>query len=380
MEGFRLANVSLAVDILKMFCEKSKTDNFIFSPLCISSALTLTFKGAKGNTSTEIEKVLHFEKVNDYDFGFQTLTADISRLCSPLKVVKKLYVDSSHKCTKEFLNSTKKPYPSELESIDIKSRAEEARNQINASVKDLTDGHMETVLDEDSLNENTNMVLLGASYLKGCWLYKYNESETKEAEFHISKTETKPVQMMHQEAQLGFRFVKESNLSVVEIPFEGKQMSMLILLPKTMEDECTGLEKLEKELTYENYANWTNPSMLANSKVKLSLPTFKIESCYDLKDTLNSLGIKDAFNEEAADFSGMSESKGLSLSQAICKAAIEINEDGYETPDVSKGRHLMPKTECVVNSPFIFIVRHNKTQSIFLCGRYRGPSQDCTSS
>lgn len=375
-----MANASLAVDILKMFCEKSKTGNFIISPLCVSSALALTFKGAKGNTATEIQKVLRFEKVNDYDFGFQTLTADISKLCSPLKVVKKLYVHSSHECTKEFLNSTKKCYPSELESIDIKSRAEEARNQINASVKDLTDGHMETVLEKGSLNENTNMVLLGAAYLKGCWLYKFNASETKEAEFHISRTETKPVHMMQQEARLGFRFVKESNLSVVEIPFAGRQMCMLILLPKTTEDECTGLEKLEKELTYEKYANWTNPSMLANSKVKLSLPTFKIESCFDLKDTLNSLGIKDAFNDEAADFSGMSESKGLSVSQAICKAAIEINEDGIETPDVTKERHLMPKTECVANSPFIYILRHTKTQSIFLCGRYRGPSQDCTSS
>ncbi|KAM5158481.1 serpin B5 [Mantella aurantiaca] len=374
MEAFRLANTSLAVDFLKNFCEKSKTDNFIISPICVSSTLALAFKGAKGNTATEIEKVLHFENVNDYDFGFQTLTSDISKMCSPLKVVKKLYVDSSHKLTKEFINSTKKPYPSELESIDIKSRAEEARNQIITSVKDLTDGNIETILDEGSLNENTNMVLLGAACLKGCWLYKFNESETKEAEFRISKTETKPVQMMQLEARLGFRFLKEFNLTILEIPFSGKQMAMLILLPKITEDECTGLEKLEKELSYENYANWTNPSKLANTKVKLSLPKFKIESCYNLKDTLNSLEIKDAFNEEAADFSGMSESKGLSVSQAIYKAVIEMNEDGSETPDVTRERYLMPKTECVTDSPFIFILRHNKTQSIFLCGRYCGPS------
>ncbi|CAI9586547.1 unnamed protein product [Staurois parvus] len=374
MDAFRLANTSLAIDILKMFCEKSKTDNFIFSPICVSNTLALAFKGAKGDTAAEIEKALHFEKVNAYDFGFQSLTSDISKMCSPLKIVKRLYVDSSHKCTKEFINSTKKHYPSELEPIDIKSRVDEARNQINTSVKDLTDGSMEMVLDEGSLNENTNMVLLGAASLKGCWLYKFNEPETKESTFHISKTETKPVQMMQQEARLGFRSLKELNLTILEIPFAWKQINMLILLPKTTEDEHTGLEQLEKELTYENFADWTNPSMMANSKVKLSLPKFKIESCYNLKDTLNSLGIKNAFNDETADFSGMSESKGLSVSQAICKAAIEINEDGSETPDVSKERYLMPKTECIANSPFIFIVRHNKTQTILLCGRYCGPS------
>lgn len=374
MEGFRLANISLAIDILKMFCEKNKTENFIFSPICVSSTLALAFKGAKGDTATEIEKVLHFEKVNDYDFGFQTLTSDISKMCSPLKVVKRVYIDSSYKCTKEFINSTKKPYSLELESVDIKSQVEKARLQINTTVKDLTDGNMETVLDEGSLSENTNMVLLGAAYLKGCWLYKFNESETKEAEFHINKTETKPVQMMQQEARLGVRSLKELNLTILEIPFTGKQMTMLILLPKTTEDENTGLDKLEKELTYENYARWANPSMMANSKVKLSLPKFKIESCYNLNDTLNSLGIKNAFNDEAADFSGMSDIKGLSVSLAICKATIEIDEDGIETPDVTKERYLMPKTECIVNSPFIFIVKHNKTQSILLCGRYCGPS------
>ncbi|PIO36932.1 hypothetical protein AB205_0171920, partial [Aquarana catesbeiana] len=87
----------------------------------------------------------------------------------------------------EFINSTKKPYSLELESVDIKSQVEKARLQINTTVKDLTDGNMEMVLDEGSLSENTNMVLLGAAYLKGCWLYKFNESETKEAEFHINK-------------------------------------------------------------------------------------------------------------------------------------------------------------------------------------------------
>ncbi|XP_072269434.1 serpin B5 [Pyxicephalus adspersus] len=374
MEAFRLGNTSLCVDVLKMLCEKSKTDNFIFSPICVSSTLALLLKGAKGNTAAEIQKALHFENVNDYDFGFQTLTSDISKMCSPLKVVKNLYVDSSHKFTKEFINSTKKPYASELVSIDIKSRPEEACNQINTSVKDLTDGNIETVLDEGSLNENTNMVLLGATYLKGVWQYKFNESETKEADFHISKTETKPVQMMQQEARLAFRFIKEINLTILEIPFAGKQMAMVILLPKTTEDESTGLEKLEKQLTYENYAEWTNPSKMANSKVKLSFPKFSMEKCSNMADILKSLGMDDAFNEEKADFSGMSESKGLSVSQAIYKAAIEINEDGSETPDVTRERYLMPKTECTVNSPFIFILRHNKTQNIFFCGRYCGPS------
>lgn len=376
MDAFRLANAALAIDILKNLNEKNKTENFIFSPLCISSTLTLAFKGAKGNTATEIEKVLHFENVKDYDFGFQTLTSDINKIsaASSMKMVKRLYVDSSFNCTKEFINSTKKPYPSELEVIDIKCRVEEARNQINTSIKDLTDGNVVDVLAEGLLNENTNMLLLGAAYYKGNWLYKFNESETKEVDFHVTKTETKPVQMMHLDARLSIRTVNEQNLMILDIPFAGKQISMLIIMPKSIEDDSTGLEKVEKEMTYENYVNWTNPSMMANSKVKLSLPKFKIESSHNLKDNLKSLGIKDAFNDEVADFSGMSEKKGLSVSEAIYEAGIEIGEDGSEAADVIRERVLMPKTECNVNRPFLFIVKHNKTQGILFYGRYTGPT------
>ncbi|XP_063779099.1 serpin B5-like isoform X2 [Pseudophryne corroboree] len=379
MEGFHQANTALSMDIFKKFTEQRKTENFIFSPICLSYSLALGFKGSKGNTATEIEKVLHFEKVKDYDFGFQTLNSDICKISAtlPLKVVKRLYVDSSFNCTKEFINSTKKPYPSELEIIDIKTRAEEARNQINASIKELTDGHMQNLLSEGLLNENTNMLMLGSAYFKGCWLYKFNESETKEGVFHINKTETKPIQMMQLEARLSIRSIKELNLVILDIPFAGKHISMLILMSKNTEDDSAGLEKLEQDLTLENYLNWTNPSMMANSKVKLTLPKFKIESSYDLKDNLRSLGINDAFDEEVADFSGMSETKGLSISQAMYNAGIDITEDGTETADVTKERYLMPKTECNVDHPFLFLIRHKKTQSIFFCGRYCCPEASC---
>ncbi|KAM4704642.1 serpin B5 [Rhinophrynus dorsalis] len=379
MDALRLANTALAIDIFKLLCEKNKTGNIIFSPLCISSSLALAYKGSKGNTATELEKVLHFEKVKDCDFGFQTLASDISKISSfySLKLVKRLYIENSFNCTKEFINSAKKPYPAELEVVDIKSRAEEARNQINTSIKDLTDSKIETALSEGSCDENTKLILLGAAYFKGSWLYKFNESETKEVEFHISKTETKPVQMMYLEARLSIGYINELKTLILEIPYTAKHLSMIILLPKNIEDNSTGLEKLEHDMTFEKYVHWTNPSMMANSKVKLCLPKFKLENSFDLKDILKSLGVNDAFNEEAADFSGMSESKGIALSQAIQKACIEVNEDGTETADVTRERLLMHKEEFHVDHPFIFMLRHNKTRTILMYGRYCCPSEPC---
>ncbi|KAG8571887.1 hypothetical protein GDO81_011817 [Engystomops pustulosus] len=102
MEAFHMANAAFAVDIFNIFNEKCKTENFIFSPLTISSTLALAYKAAKGNTATEMKKGLHYENVKDFDFGFQTLSSDINRIssASSLKMVKRLYVDASCNCTK----------------------------------------------------------------------------------------------------------------------------------------------------------------------------------------------------------------------------------------------------------------------------------------
>ncbi|KAE8597728.1 hypothetical protein XENTR_v10016579 [Xenopus tropicalis] len=377
MDALRLANTALAVDIFKKLCEKSATDNFVCSPLCISSSLSLIRKGSQGNTASELEKALHFEKVKDPDFGFQLLSSDISKISSAnsLKLLKRVYVDNSIECKKDFINSAKKPYPLELETIDFKSQAEEARTQINSSVKELTDGNFETVLNEGSCDENTKIIMLGAASFKGKWVYTFNKSETKEMDFHINKKETKPVQMMHLEARLSIGYINELKTMVLEMPFQSKHFSMLILLPKDIEDDSTGLKKLEQDMTFEKYTHWTNPSMMANSKVKVSLPKFKMENSYDLKDMLKSLGINDAFNEEASDFSEMTESKGISISQAIQKACIEVDEDGTESADVSMERRLMNKEEFLADHPFIYILRHNKTRTIIMLGRYCGPSE-----
>ncbi|KAM8966979.1 serpin B5 [Pelodytes ibericus] len=375
MDAFRLANTSLAVDIFKKLCDKNKNENIIFSPICISTSLGLLFKGSGGNTKIELDKVLHLEKVKDADFGFQSLASDISKTSSVycLKVVKRLYMEQSLNCSKEFINSTKKPYPSELEILDIKSQPEEARTQVNTSIKDLTDGTFETMLDEGTCDENSKILMLGAAYFKGSWLYKFNESETKEMDFHISKTETKPVQMMCLEARFSIGYINELKTMVLEIPFTSKFLSLLVLLPKSIQDDSTGLEQLEQDITSEKFVLWTNPSMMANSKVKVCLPKFKMECTYDLKDTLKDLGMNDAFNEEVADFSGMSECKGISVSQAIHSACIEISEDGTETADITKERLLMHKEEFTADRPFLYMVRHNKTRTTLLLGRYLSP-------
>ncbi|CAM2106198.1 unnamed protein product [Caretta caretta] len=148
---------------------------------------------------------------------------------------------------------------------------------------------------------------------------------------------------------------------------------MLILLPKEIEDDTTGLEQLEQLLTPETLVQWTNPSVMANTKVNVFLPKFKMEGDYDLKPALESLGMTDIFNENVADFSEMSETNGIVLSQIIHRVSLEVNEEGAELRDVPGYRILQHKDEFKADHPFIFLFRHNKTRNIILSGRFCSP-------
>ncbi|XP_005368784.1 serpin B5 [Microtus ochrogaster] len=375
MDSLRLANSAFAVDLFKQLCEKEPTGNILFSPICLSTSLSLAQVGAKGDTASEIGQVLHFENVKDVPFGFQTVTSDVNKLSSfySLKLIKRLYIDKSLNPSTEFISSTKRPYAKELETVDFKDKLEETKGQINSSVKELTDGHFENILSENSISDQTKILMVNAAYFVGKWMKKFPESETKECPFRVNKTDTKPIQMMNLEATFCLGNIDEINAKIIELPFQNKHLSMLIVLPKDVEDESTGLEKIEKQLNPDTLLQWTNPSTMANAKVKLSLPKFKVEKMIDPKASLERLGLKSLFDENTSDFSGMSETKGVTLSNVIHRVCLEITEDGGESIEVPGSRILQHKDEFNADHPFIYIIRHNKTRNIIFFGKFCSP-------
>ncbi|XP_042549456.1 serpin B5 [Dipodomys spectabilis] len=375
MDALRLANSAFAVDLFKQLCEKEPQGNVLFSPICLSTSLSLAQVGAKGDTANEIGQVLHFENVKDVPFGFQTVTSDVNKLSSfySLKLIKRLYVDKSLNPSTEFISSTKRPYANELETVDFKDKLDETKSQINSSIKELTDGHFENILSDNRVNDQTKILVVNAAYFVGKWMKKFPESETKECPFRVSKTETKPVQMMNLEATFCMGNIDDIGCKIIELPFQNKHLSMLVLLPKDVEDESTGLERIENQLNSETLLQWTNPSILANAKVKLSLPKFKVEKMIDPKVSLENLGLKTTFNEDTSDFSGMSDTKGVALSNVIHSVCLEITEDGGESIEVPGSRILQHKDEFNANHPFIYLIRHNKTRNIVFFGKFCSP-------
>lgn len=134
--------------------------------------------------------------------------------------------------------------------------------------------------------------------------------------------------------------------------------------------------QVERELTYEKLAEWSNSDSMMKAEVELYLPKLKLEENYDLKSTLSSMGIRNAFDPVQADFTGMSVKKDLFISKVIHKAFVEVNEEGTEAvaaTGVLVMRTRTPKVTFKADHPFLFFIRHNKSQTILFFGRFCSP-------
>ncbi|NXO74136.1 SPB6 protein, partial [Phainopepla nitens] len=192
--------------------------------------------------------------------------------------------------------------------------------------------------------------------------------------------ETRPVQMMFREADFNMTYIGDFQTKILELPYVGNELSMIILLPDAIQDGSTGLERLEKELTYEKLMGWISPEMMDFTKVRVSLPRFKLEEGYHLKPILSSMGMRDAFESGMADFSGISPGNELVLSEVVHKSFVEVNEEGTEAAAATAAVMMMTTMCCVMivpeftaDHPFLFLIRHNKTSSILFCGRFCCP-------
>uniref|UniRef100_A0A674MUH4 Serpin B6 n=1 Tax=Takifugu rubripes TaxID=31033 RepID=A0A674MUH4_TAKRU len=264
-----------------------------------------------------------------------------------------------------------------MESVDFRAAAETSRSNINSWVEKQTEGKIKDLLAKGIVTGDTRLVLVNAIYFKGNWNKQFKEKATRDATFHISKNSSKPVKMMHQSSKFPFTFIPEATCQVLELPYVGKELSMLIFLPKQMEDSTTGLEKLEKLLTYDNFMEWTRPDTMDVVEVQVGLPRFKMEEKCNMKNILVSMGMVDAFDVAASDFSGMSPANDLVLSDVVHKAFVEVNEEGTEaaaaTGVVANSYSARHSERFYADHPFLFFIRHNPSRNILFAGRYCSP-------
>ncbi|XP_059364537.1 leukocyte elastase inhibitor-like [Carassius carassius] len=391
MERLTAANTQFSLNLFKKISGGNASGNVFYSPISISSALAMVSLGAKGNTAAQIFKVLSFTnppkpdaatpashvKEDQIHSSFNKLMSELKKPGAPyvLSLANRLYREQSYQFVEKFLNDAKKYYEAGLEKVDFKKKSEAVRVDINKWVEKNTQGKIKDLLPLGSIDDLTRMVLVNAIYFKGNWEKKFPKEDTRDAQFRLNKTHTKPVKMMNQKAQFPLAFIPEMNSQVLELPYVGKDLSMLIILPEEIQDETTGLQKLEKALTYEKLMEWTKPSKMHRQEVQVSLPRFKMEESYDMKSLLISMGMEDVFSPQKVNLSGMSPNNDLVVSKVIHKAFVEVNEEGTEasaaTGVVIANRSFAPMF--IADHPFLFFIRHNPSNSILFYGRFCSP-------
>ncbi|KAM6177332.1 leukocyte elastase inhibitor-like [Erethizon dorsatum] len=377
MEQLSTANTAFALDIFLLLCKNNRTGNIFISPYSISSAMGMIFLGTRGETAAQLSKALHFDMVKDVHSSFQSLNAKLNKRGASyiLKLANRLYGEKTYDFLPEFLASTKKMYGAEMVSVDFRNDTENTRKTINKWVKERTEGKIPELLAPGVLDDTSKLVLVNAIYFKGVWQEKFQKNDTTDVPFRLNKTDTKTVKMMSQKARFPYGYIEDLKCQVLELPYQDRKVSMIILLPDDIKDDTTGLEEIEKQLTLEKLREWTEN--LETIEVNVQLPRFKVEESYNLNDSLAHLGAQDLFSSSKADLSGISGARDLSVSKIIHKAFIEVNEEGTEaaaaTAGVAEFAMLTQEVNFFADRPFIFILKEQTTNAPLFIGRLASP-------
>ncbi|XP_060100250.1 leukocyte elastase inhibitor-like [Heteronotia binoei] len=400
MNSLSAANTEFCLDLYKELSKQNAgEENIFFSPMSVTAALAMLMLGAKGDTEVQMEKVLHFNKIKssgyeqhsvepttatklqsekpeDVHSQFQALLSQMSKPNKDyeLSIANRLFGAMGVQLMQQYVHNTKALYCSEMERVDFLNATEEARETINSWVKSQTNGKIQNLFLADALDPSTVLVLVNAVYFKGKWLSRFKEEYTKELPFWTNKKKSKKVPMMFQRGEFKLARIQDPPVRVIELPYEGEELSMIIMLP---EDDAS-LQQLERSLTCKKIEEWTCSSNMCPLKVDVYLPRFKLEEKYKLNEALQSLGMTDAFEKRKANFTGISETLGLAVSNVTHKCFVEVNEEGTESA-AATGVEIAEKSahfpfEFKADHPFLFFILNNTAaKSIIFFGKYSSP-------
>ncbi len=373
-----LGNNEFALDLYEKVCGIQESDNIFFSPYSISSALGMTYAGARGQTSVEMAEVLHFTlPVESTNRAFHSLTetlssGDLSGADSgdpfTLSISNGLWVQDGFSLLDEYVAEVTRYYSAAVRNLDFINDSEGSRETINEWVAESTLNRILDLIPPGVLKEDTRVVLTNAVYFKASWRKPFDEHFTKDAPFSLVDGSTIDVPMMSQTDF--FSYVATEGCKAVELEYAAGNASMLILLPDgdigqfQQEFDAVKLETIRRRLSFCN--------------VYLSMPRFEFSRSMQLSQMLRTLGMESAFGG-GADFSGFTGSPDLFISEVLHKAFVKVDETGTEAAAataVVMGITAMPPQPVQMNidRPFMFFILDRESGSIVFMGRVMDPS------
>jgi serpin B len=372
------ATNAFAVDLYAKLADRD--GNLFFSPYSISTALAMTYAGARGETERQMAEVLHFamgqEELHPALSGFvDDLNARAEKAGVEFSVANALWGQKGYAFRDEFLDLVRANYGAGLREVDFAGATEAARHAINDWTERETRGRIADLIGPGILDELTRLVLTNAIYFKGAWAVPFRKRATRDAPFTLLGGEKAQVRMMHGTAS--FLYGEARGLQMLELAYVGGERSMVVLLPRKLD----GLPGLEESLTREKLAKWLG--IPRRRKVRVFLPRFKTACRFRLDETLKSMGMTDAFVYRVADFSGMTDKEALFVQAVLHKAFADVNEEGTEAAAATAvavapyklTKPPPPPPVFRADHPFLFLIRDRRTGAILFMGRVTNPKE-----
>jgi serpin B len=285
-----------------------------------------------------------------------------------LHVVNAIWGQQGFSFLPDYLDLLAQNYGAGLRLLDFVKAAESSRQTINNWVSQQTEEKINNLLPPGSINEMTRLVLTNAIYFNAAWLSQFKPESTIDGQFHLLNGSDVPAKMMNQTELLGY--VNGGNYQAVELPYDGDELSMIILLP-----QADHFKDFEAALNNQVVSDIIGS--IKYQQVAISMPKFKFESEFSLKDTLSAMGMPVAFTGDA-DFSGMDGRTDLEISDVIHKAYVSVDEAGTEAAAASGVIMRLvavpaQPVQVTIDHPFIFLIRDLKTGAILFVGRVTNP-------
>ncbi|XP_038858109.1 antithrombin-III-like [Salvelinus namaycush] len=377
------ANSRFALSLFKQLSQgKPSEANIFMSPISISTAFAMTKLGACNNTLKQIMNVFEFdtikEKTSDQvHFFFAKLNCRLYRKkdkTTELISANRLFGEKSLAFSENYQNISELVYGAKLMPLNFKEKPELSRVTINDWISNKTEKRIQNTLPEGSLNSNTVLVLVNTIYFKGQWKNQFDKDNVFKANFYVSKSKTCPVSMMYQETKFRYGRFTEDKVQLLELPYRGEGITMVLILPL----KGTPLSEVEENLDLKKLTGWLDN--MRETTVSVHLPRFRIEDSFSLKEQLQAMGLEDLFSPRDASLSGIleDEANNLYISDAFHKAFIEVNEEGSEvvaaTAVVAIGRSINLNQEVfMANRPFLLLIRESTINTMVFTGRVADP-------
>jgi serpin B len=373
-------NNAFALDLYRLLQAEKGGENLFFSPYSLSAALAMTYAGARGETEQQMAAALHFalpqDRLHPAFNGLDLMLASRGEGASGkddegfrLNVVNAVWGQAGYEFLGAFLDTLAENYGAGLRLLDFRTDPEASRRTINDWVSDQTEGLIQDLIPQGVIDQLTRLVLTNAIYFNAAWAEPFEAKKTEDRPFYLLDGNPVTVPMMHNSASYGY--AQGSGYQAIELPYDGHELSMVVLLPDTgtfgaFEGSLDG-SRLDAIL-----------GDLRQQSITLTMPKFKFDSDFSLSGALAALGMPAAFSSDA-DFSGMDGKRDLFIQEVVHKAFVTVDEEGTEAAaatGVVIGLMAAPgaPTEVTVDRPFLFLIRDVETGAILFLGRVLDPA------